>query len=205
MEARGLAARRRESGMRMALSTRDLEGEERGLSRGSSSVVFAMLALALLVFAAPWPAASAQEPPRAEEEGEEQAEEEGKEEDEGPWVPLAERFRPLFEGRVYRLKVNLHKPERGGKPAPWLDLKGWHRRDIHRDIVLGTGEEVMVTGLFNYGDRSLFLELTRWPSPPWEGPPVRMRIRIQADAGPEEQEEQGDEVRRLIAMVLGGI
>ena len=121
----------------------------------------------------------------------------------GPYVPLADRIRPELEGGIYPLKVNLHQPERGGHPAPWLNGKGWHRRDIERPVTLAAGEQVLVTGVFGYGDRSIFIELTRWPSNPWGEDPVRARFRLLAESGPEEPGEQEEQIRKLIALVIG--
>ncbi|HXI01680.1 MAG TPA: hypothetical protein VNI57_00750, partial [Candidatus Saccharimonadales bacterium] len=122
----------------------------------------------------------------------------------GNVAPLAERFRPLYGGRIFTLKIDLHQAESGGHPAPWLDKKGWHRRDIRRPTILRAGTQVEVTGIFDYGDRSIFLELTEYPTMAWNGPPVRMRIRIKAESGPAEPGDQDEEIERLIALVLSG-
>ena len=73
-----------------------------------------MLAAAILLLGAS--AAAAQS-------GEAKGEPTEEQEKEGPVIPLGERFRPFYEGRVFRLKVNLHQPEQGGKPAPWISGK----------------------------------------------------------------------------------
>lgn len=168
----------------------------------------ARVAIGLLLTLSLVAGAAAQESPSPEETPEEVLEEmeagEAREEtSEGAIVgALAARFRPFFEGRVYRLRVNLHKPEPGGRPAPWMDAKGWHRRDTARPVILGAGERVQVTGVFDYGDRSIFIELTRWPSPPWDEEAVRTRIRLKADSGPEKADRQDQEIRRLLAQVI---
>jgi hypothetical protein len=65
------------------------------------------------------------------------------------------------------------------------------------------GEQVLVTGIFAYGDQSIFIELTRWPSTPWGADPVRARFRLQTQSGAEEPEEQDEEIGRLLALVIG--
>lgn len=139
----------------------------------------------------------------AQERGQPEEPEQDEPEQEEPPIPLADRFRPDYEGRVFLLKVNLHQPEQGGHPAPWIDERGWHRRDVQRPVILHGGELVQVTGVFAYGDRSIFLELTRWPFHPWGGDPVRARIRFQTESAPEEPGEQDEQISRLIARVLG--
>ncbi len=170
--------------------------------RASSAIL-----LPLVLWSAAWGNLRAQESEVAGEshEGEGAAEGEEAREETGQAAtvaPLAERFRPFFEGRVYRLKMNLHKPEPGGHPAPWMDAKGWHRRDVARPVILAVGEKVQVTGVFDYGDRSVFIELTRWPSPPWNEEAVRTRTRMKAESGPEKPEKQDEEIRKLLALVL---
>lgn len=130
-------------------------------------------------------------------------ERDGGEEEAGPAVPLHQRFRPLYEGLIYTAKVNFHQPQRGGHPAPYIDERGWHARDIRRPLLIRAGEQVMVTGVYDYGDRSLFLELTRWPVQPWDDTPIRVRVRVKAEAGPEEPEEQDEQIRLLVALFLG--
>lgn len=161
-------------------------------------------ALLLSALAALLPPLRAQESPAEEAAQEAGPEEEAREDTAGAATvaPLAERFRPFFEGRVYLLRMNLHKPEPGGHPAPWMDAKGWHRRDVSRPVVLGAGERVQVTGIFDYGDRSVFVELTRWPVRPWNEDSVRTRIRLKAGAGPEKPEKQDEEIRLLLALLL---
>ncbi len=165
------------------------------------------LLLALLVWGADTGDLRAQESEVVEESQEEEEVAEGEEsrEETGQAATvgaLAERFRPFFEGRIYSLRMNLHKPEPGGHPAPWMDVKGWHRRDTARPVILALGEGVQVTGVFDYGDRSVFIELTRWPSPPWNEEAVRMRIRMKAESGPDKPEKQDEEIRKLLALVL---
>ena len=42
-------------------------------------------------------------PARAQATGAEEA---------GPQIPLSDRFRPVYEGRIYLVKVNFHQPQR---------------------------------------------------------------------------------------------
>ena len=113
-----------------------------------------------------------------------------------------ERIAAIYGDQVFRLLVNIHQPERGGKPAPYLDLKGWHHRDIERPIVLAAGELVGVTGVFPYAERSVFLELSSLSAEEVFGVRPRTRVRIVAEAGPEEPELQEEEIRALIARMM---
>lgn len=112
------------------------------------------------------------------------------------------RIVAIYQNQLFRLIVNVHQPAIGGRPAPYLDEKGWHYRDRERPIVLAAGDLVEVTGVFGYGDRSVFLELSR----PWDrevfGVRPRVRLRIQAEDGPEEPELQEEQIRGLIARMM---
>jgi hypothetical protein len=112
------------------------------------------------------------------------------------------RLTAIYQNQLFRLIVNVHQPERGGRPAPYLDEKGWHYRDRERPIILAAGDLVEVTGVYGYGDRSIFLELSR----PWDrevfGVRPRVRVRIEAEDGPEEPELQEEQIRGLIARMM---
>ena len=60
----------------------------------------------------------------------------------------------ICDNHEFRLLVDLHTPEPGGQPAPSLDIKGWRHNDTARPVLLRAGQDVRVTGVFNYGDRS---------------------------------------------------
>lgn len=111
-------------------------------------------------------------------------------------------FEQVYKGRIFRLLSNVHRPDPGGKPAPYLDEKRWHYRDQDQPIVFEGGELVEVTGVFPYGDRSLFLELARPAGPEMLGFRLRVRVRVSAAEGPEEPEKQVEELRALIAKFL---
>jgi len=107
-----------------------------------------------------------------------------------------------YEGRVFQLRVDLHQPEPGGTQAPYLDEKGWHHNDPKRPLALRAGDAIEVTGVFNYGDRGVFLEISRKEK--WKGgaPRPRIRVRFMASAPIEKPEIQTAQIRALIARVL---
>jgi len=111
-------------------------------------------------------------------------------------------FEQVYGGHIFRLLSSVHRPNPGGKPAPYLDEKRWHYRDTDQPIVFEGGEQVEVTGVFPYGDRSLFLELARPAGPEMLGFRVRVRVRISAADGPDEPEKQIEQLRALIAKFL---
>jgi len=111
-------------------------------------------------------------------------------------------FHQVYKGRTFRILSAVHRPEPGGKPAPFLDAKGWHHRNTELPILLERGELAEVTGLFPYGDRSLFIELARPAGPEMLGFRERVRIRITVEAGPEEPGLQEEQLRGLIAQIL---
>ncbi len=113
-----------------------------------------------------------------------------------------DRIVEACEGRAFRLGVDLHEPEPGGNPAPSLDEKGWHYNDPNRPIVLRAGEEVEVTGVFNYGDRGIFLEVTRKDRARGEESAPRIRVRFTAEAPPDTPDLQATQIRALIGRVL---
>jgi hypothetical protein len=108
-----------------------------------------------------------------------------------------------YEGRQALLRVDLHQPPLGGAQAPYLDERGWHHNDPARPVALRAGEPVEVTGVFNYGDRGVFLEISRKER--WKGgaPRVRVRVRFMASAGPEKPDLQAAQIRALVGRVLG--
>jgi len=114
-------------------------------------------------------------------------------------------FERAYKGRIFRLLSNVHQPDPGGRPAPYLDEKRWHYRDTNQPIIFEGGEQVEVTGIFPYGDRSLFLELARPAGPEMLGFRLRLRVRVSAAAGLDEPEIQIEELRGLIAKFLAPV
>jgi hypothetical protein len=107
-----------------------------------------------------------------------------------------------YDGKALRLRVDLYEPEPGGAQAPYLDEKGWHHNDPKRTVILRTGDPVEVTGVFNYGDHGIFLEISR--AEKWKGgtPRPRVRVRFMAATGPEKPDVQTTEIHALIDRVL---
>lgn len=115
---------------------------------------------------------------------------------------MVERITAIYKEQLFRLLVNVHQPERGGRPAPYLDEEGWHYRDRERPIILASGDLVEVEGVFPYGDRSVFLELSRPSAEEIFGVRPRVRVRIVAEDGPEEPVLQEEQIRALIARMM---
>ncbi len=115
---------------------------------------------------------------------------------------MVERIAAVYKNQLFRLIVNVHQPQRGGRPAPFLDEEGWHYRDLERPIILAAGDLVEVTEVFPYGDRSVFLELSRPSAEEIFGVRPRVRVRIVAEGGPEEPVLQEEQIRALIARMM---
>jgi hypothetical protein len=115
---------------------------------------------------------------------------------------LLDRFVSEYQGGAFRLVADLHSPEPGGQPAPFVDIKGWHHNDPNRPVVLRAGEEVEVTGVFNYGDKGVFLEIARRGMPAGEENPPHVRVRFVAEAPPEKPDVQVTEIEALVLKVL---
>lgn len=107
-----------------------------------------------------------------------------------------------YEGKEFRLRVDLRQPPPGGAQAPYLDERGWHASDPNLPILLPSGGEVVVTGVFNYADKGVFLEITRKERWGGAGAAPKVRVRFMAAAGPEKPEDQAAQIRRLIGRVL---
>lgn len=113
-----------------------------------------------------------------------------------------ERITAIYKDQLFRLIVNVHQPQRGGRPAPYLDEEGWHYRDRERPIILASGDLVEVREVFPYGDRSVFLELSRPSAEEIFGVRPLVRVRIVAEDGPEEPVLQEEQIRALIARMM---
>jgi len=107
-----------------------------------------------------------------------------------------------YEGRLFRLAIDLHASEPGGHPAPSLDEKGWRHNDTNRPIVLRAGDEVEVTGVYNYGEAGVFLEISRKEK--WTGGPPRPRVRVRFTTSepPDDPEKQISQIQGFIRRVL---
>ena len=107
-----------------------------------------------------------------------------------------------YEHHPFRLAVDLHVPLGLGQPAPSLDLKGWHHNEPSRPVLLGAGEAVEVTAVFNYGDKGVFLEISRFEKEKGSDLPPHLRVRFIAEAPPEKPDVQATELVTLISRVL---
>ncbi|HZI95249.1 MAG TPA: hypothetical protein VFE84_13465 [Patescibacteria group bacterium] len=112
-----------------------------------------------------------------------------------------------WDGKVCRLKVDLHEPDPGGDSmqAPTLEKRGWHHNNPTGPIVLKAGTSVTVIGLFNYSERGLFLELAR-EQEGLDGEPAasrpRCRIRIMVETPGSDSAGQAQEAGAMISRVL---
>jgi hypothetical protein len=107
-----------------------------------------------------------------------------------------------YEHHPFRLAVDLHVPLGLGQPAPSLDGKGWHHNEPSRPVLLRAGEDVEVTAVFNYGDKGVFLEISRLEKEKGSDLPPHLRVRFIAEAPPEKPDVQATELGALIARVL---
>jgi hypothetical protein len=110
--------------------------------------------------------------------------------------------------RYVNQTVLLRTDLRGGSPgpqgmqAPMLDAKGWHFSS--GAAVLASGSHAEVTGVFNYADRGLFLEITRAAesdSEPLVDRP-RVRVRLMTDAPSTDPGAQAAQAASLIEQLL---
>ena len=112
-------------------------------------------------------------------------------------------------GKLFTLRVDLHEPDPSGDnmQAPTLERKGWHHHNPTGPVALKAGTRVEVTGVFNYAERGLFLELAREdPEAGMEGiaSRPRCRIRIMVETPPADADGQAREAAELIGKVLEG-
>ncbi|HEY3174882.1 MAG TPA: hypothetical protein VGK94_03885 [Candidatus Polarisedimenticolia bacterium] len=112
-----------------------------------------------------------------------------------------------LETKVVALKIDLHEPDPGADSmqAPTLERKGWHHDNPTGPVALRAGSRVEVTGVFNYSERGVFLELsqveTTEPQPSTASRP-RIRIRLMVETPDTDPEGQRAEAIDLIGKVL---
>lgn len=122
---------------------------------------------------------------------------------------VIETLAAAYESQLFLLKVGLHEPVRTneGLHAPMLDEKGWHYRDPSRPVVLRAGTRVEVTGLFNYAERGMFLELAE-ESGGFVRRQVRdrsrIRVRLMVEAAGDDPDAQRKEAAALLERLLSG-
>src|SRR5262245_13970349 len=121
----------------------------------------------------------------------------------GAWVPASaldpKLLRPIatqFTSGLYVLQVDLHEPDMRAESmqTPTLELAGWHHHNPAGATLLSAGTRVEVTGVFNYGDRGLFLELSKDLAEgsfdaPGDRPRVRVRIMVQAESSDPDKQQ----------------
>ncbi len=111
-----------------------------------------------------------------------------------------------FTSGLYTLQVDLHEPDLKGDSmqAPTLEMAGWHHHNPAGAVAIAKGSRVEVTGVFNYAERGLFMELSKDSAeggePAEDRPRIRIRIMVEAEAG--EPEKQRAEALALIHKVL---
>ena len=113
----------------------------------------------------------------------------------------------LLEAKVFQLKTDIHVPDLQGDSmqVPTLESRGWHHHNPSGAIALKAGTRVEVTGVFNYAERGLILELSR-EDPGGSKQPItarpRSRIRIMLETPGTDPDGQRAEAASLIAKVL---
>jgi len=112
-----------------------------------------------------------------------------------------------YESRVFTLLVDLHEPasRADSMQAPTLERKGWHHHNPSGPIALRAGSRVEVTGVFNYAERGLFLELAREGAGPGRqaiAERTRLRIRIMVETPGTDPEGQTAEAMEMIRKVV---
>ena len=107
------------------------------------------------------------------------------------------------EGNVCRLLTDLHEPDTRSDTmqVPTLENAGWHHHNPSGPVVMRTGSRVRVTGIFNYSDRGLVLELTQ--EEPTTGnregsaqPRLRVRVLVEAPAT-----DAGQQIAQATALI----
>jgi len=111
------------------------------------------------------------------------------------------------EHKTFPLKVTLREPVIHGSEMqlPTLTPKGWIHVDNSRSVVLAAGTTVEVTGVFDYADQGLFLELAEESHGFFSDPitkRARIRIRIMVSAPIDDPGAQAEEAIGLIGRVL---
>ena len=118
------------------------------------------------------------------------------------------RVAARIEAQIVTLAVDLHEPDLRAETmqSPTLERKGWHHDNPTGPVALRAGSRVEVTGVFNYSERGLFLELAREEADPARSSPAarpRIRIRIMVETPNTDPEGQRAEALGLIARVIG--
>jgi len=112
-----------------------------------------------------------------------------------------------YESKVFTLIVDIHEPasRADSMQAPTLERKGWHHHNPSGPIALHAGSQVEVTGVFNYAERGLFLEIAREGAGQGRSAPTeraRMRIRIMVETPGTDAEGQTAEAIGMIRKVV---
>ena len=107
------------------------------------------------------------------------------------------------ESRVFTLLVDLHEPawKADSMQTPTLERRGWHHHNPTGPIALRAGSRVEVTGIFNYAERGLFLELAREAAGMGKQAiteRARLRIRIMVETpGTDPQAQQAEAIEMI--------
>src|SRR5262245_2222923 len=91
------------------------------------------------------------------------------------------------EGKTFKLLTDVHEPDPRAESMqlPTLEKAGWHHHNPSGTVALMAGARVIVSGVFNYADRGLVLELNEeesWQAKRDDSSRPRMRIRIIVEA-----------------------
>ena len=111
-----------------------------------------------------------------------------------------ERIATQFTSGLYTLMVDLHEPDMRAESmqAPTLEMAGWHHHNPTGVTVLAQGARVEVTGVFNYGERGLFLELSKdLADASTDAGTDRPRIRIRLMVGSEAANPGGQQAQAM--------
>jgi len=115
-----------------------------------------------------------------------------------------EQVAARYENRSVVLKAGLNAAVAGseGMQAPMLDAKGWHH--VAGPVVLPPGTHAEITGVFNYAERGLVLEIARaaeTSSDPLLDRP-RVRVRVMTDVPSADPDGQAAQATTLIDRIL---
>lgn len=115
-----------------------------------------------------------------------------------------EQVATTIESRSYTLRIDLHEPETKGASmqAPTLERRGWHHHNPAGPVVLRAGERVEVTGVFNYAERGLFVELSGDGGGSDDSGRPRLRVRVMVETPGDNPSGQAAEALELIGRVL---
>jgi len=115
-----------------------------------------------------------------------------------------------FQGKSFLLKVDLHEPDPAADnmQAPTLERRGWHHHNPGGPVALKAGTLVQVTGVFNYSERGMFLEVARQSAEDGNAGITarpRARIRIMVEAALADPSGQSREAAELLGKVLENV